>query len=143
MKYTLIIGVLSISFASMHGMNEETQSLLPSNAEDATESSLKTNNPPPYCAPSALAYQAELRTTNPAGVIPQGTDTYMTYQEWWNDNDVPRKIREKSVRDQAEWAAQEDANIRRSRAEYVNEKEQGGMYKGAGLAALLCCLLHP
>lgn len=123
MKYALIIGALSISFASVYCMEEEE---------------LKKNAPPTY-------YQAPI-TTSAAATIPQGTDTYMTYREFWDNNKVPQDVRQKSVRAQEEWRAAEIAQKIQQRAQREEamleqarkDGEDNGYYKGACVASAFC-----
>lgn len=130
MKYTLIIGVLSISFASIECMEK------PLLQNDDT--------PPAYAiAPAADNLSA---TSNPGVRVPQPVETYMTYQEWWVKNRVPTDIQSKSVREQKEWAVKKDidsnANRAKEQEKVVEQARCNGYIRGSFLTALLCVVLH-
>lgn len=101
-KALIIVGLLSVSCASVQCMDEERKPLLAQEDE----------NPPPYYPPVAPGYHNQMGSRQP-----QGNDTYMTYQEWWDKHDVPAEIQSKSVREQETWMAER-------RAEAIQKRQQ-------------------
>jgi|GEM_PF-5020766 hypothetical protein len=77
-------------------------------------------NPPAYYPPTAPAVYNQMGSRQP-----QGNDTYMTYQEWWDKHNVPADIQSKSVREQETWMAERRAeSLQRRQREQEKLKEQ-------------------
>lgn len=117
-KALIIIGVLGTSYtANVHCMEE---------AFKFTDN----ENPPAYFEPQASAPQHDVINRHP-----QGNDVYMTYQEWWERNNVPRDVRNKSVREQAEWV------VERNAARQQEEENKTGCSGFLGGVCAACCIM--
>ena len=101
-KALLFACLLSVSCASVQCMEEERKPLL------------FQDDPPPYAASAPHNDGGDPM----AARRPQGNDVYMTYQEWWNQHNVPANVQSRSVREQEAWmAAKKHADAQRQEEE--------------------------
>lgn len=123
MKRTLIMfGLLSAVYLNVQCMDEAFQPFY--------------QEPPAYSAVPASAPQDEA-VSGLQNRVPQATDIYMTYQEWWEQNDVPRNVRSQSVQAQATWMAEKNARLVRKQ-----EEDAGGNgCVGFGCGVFAACIV--
>lgn len=152
MKHIIIVACLvSMPYASVQCMDGEQQSQLEGASQQANQGINTAPDINALLMTGAIRY-AESQI-NPPGYeansearIPQASDTYITYQDWWTINRVPVEIRGKRSIEQQAWVYEKNRQQKAEETKARKKKERDAKVEayceGFFLASLICFGLH-